>query len=368
MPFEPRHLRTFTLSVVFLLSIIGQALAASSSPANDMARLLAGLAPGSDSPVAKLAAHKAWQSHARRFDKAWANLEQRQLAKIRDWTHSALVKRQPVVFYTFSGPDFLYADALLPGASTYVLSGLEPVGRIPTPDGLERASLSSELYQLESSLNSVLSFSFFRTKEMKVKLRSRYLDGTLPIMLVFLSRANKTVHDVELIGLDAEGGVHPAGEPGLSKAAPGVKISFSDAGSDEKKTLYYFSTNLDNDGVKQSGFFAFCRKLGQGDSLVKSASYLMHQNHFSQVREFLLANSATLIEDDSGIPVHHFDPARWNLQPYGAYLGPIGLFPNSYQVKLRKLFQDNRKPLPFGIGYRYHPRESNLLVAIRKEP
>jgi hypothetical protein len=49
-----------------------------------------------------------------------------------------------------------------------------------------------------------------------------------------------------------------------------VKITFS-AGDGPEKTLYYFSTNLTNDGVKKSGFLAFCSKFGVADAFVKSA-------------------------------------------------------------------------------------------------
>ena len=73
----------------------------------------------------------AWQQHARAFDQAWAGLEARQLSKIRAWSAANITAPQPVAFYMFSGPDFLYVDAFLPNRSTYVLSGLEPVGQIP---------------------------------------------------------------------------------------------------------------------------------------------------------------------------------------------------------------------------------------------
>ena len=35
------------------------------------------------------------------------------------------------MFYMFSGPDFLYANAFFPNASTYILCGIEPVGPVP---------------------------------------------------------------------------------------------------------------------------------------------------------------------------------------------------------------------------------------------
>jgi hypothetical protein len=353
------------LGLLLQLSALSGAIAAESATPDDLARFLAGMAPSEGSPLQRLTKHTAWQDYARRAEVSWKDLESRQLGKIRDWTKAALPNRKPVVFYMFSGPDFLYADALLPGASTYVLSGLEPVGRTPMLEGLQRASLHGEFAMIESSLNSVFSYSFFRTKEMKVKLVRRQLEGTLPLLLLFMARSDKVVHEIELVGLDNEGNLEPAGEPGLPKTALGVKIVFSAAGSDDKRTLYYFNTNLDNGGLKASGFLAFCSKLGVGDSLVKSASYLMHQSNFSKVRDFLLANSATLVEDDSGIPVHFFEPKQWRLQPYGSYFKPIELFPGRYQGQLRSVFAKDRQPLPFGIGYRWHSKESNLLVAMR---
>jgi hypothetical protein len=66
-----------------------------------------------------------------------------------------------------------------------------------------------------------------------------------------------------------------------------VKIVFSD-GNGPKQTLYYFSTNLADGSFERSGFSAFLAKLGPADSLIKSASYLLHQAHFANVRRVLL--------------------------------------------------------------------------------
>ena len=58
-----------------------------------------------------------------------------------------------------------------------------------------------------------------------------------------------------------------------------------------------------NKGVAASGYLKFCQEFGRGDSLVKSASYLLHNPGFSDVRDFLLKNSAAILQDDTGIPV-----------------------------------------------------------------
>ena len=124
---------------------------------------------------------------------------------------------------------------------------------------------------------------------------------------------------------------------------------------------------LRRQGISRRGFLKFCEKQGKAMGLVKSASFLMHSDEFSKVREFLLANTDLMVEDDSGIPVAHFDDKAWTLKPYGSYLGPISLFTGKYQNKLKDLYRrEQKRTLPFGIGYRYRPSESNLLVASRK--
>jgi hypothetical protein len=94
----------------------------------------------------------------------------------------------------------------------------------------------------------------------------------------------------------------------------------------------------------------------------------MHNDSFSGVREFLLMHSAAVVQDDTGVPVRFFKSDDWELQPFGRYLGPIGLFSRRYQRQLSDIFRAKRaKAIPFGVGYRWRPNESNLLLAIRQQ-
>jgi hypothetical protein len=263
----------------------------------------------------------------------------------------------------FSGPDFLYANVFYPKATTYVLSALEPPGSVPDLTKLPRGGLGSALNNVEHSMAAILNFSFFITKLMKVDLREGQLNGTLPILYVFLARSGKTIRDVSPVALDNKGTAFFANENVGLNATRGVRIVF--AGSDgESKTLYYFSTDLSNGGVKSSGFLKFCEGLAPGNSLVKSASYLMHAGNFTTVRNFLLANSATIIQDDSGIPLNDYSPKQWRFFPFGRYAGPIDEFPGRYQQSYAELFR-RAQPMDFGIGYRWRSYESNLLLSVR---
>ena len=339
--------------------------------ANDTARLLAGMQPPPDSPLLVLTKDRAWQEHANHFNSIFAKLKKHQLTGIQTWSRARLTSPSPVLFYMFSGPDFLYANAFFPNASTYVMSGLEPVGPLPDMTKLSREARARGYRNIEQSLRSITSYGFFKTNDMRYNLAATGVTGTLPIIYVFLARSGKTIKDVSLIRLDENGTAQVDGGPGRdadgASSARGVKIEF--VGDDGRpQTLYYFSANVDNDGFKTNGFARFCERLGTGDALVKSASYLMHRENFSDVRSFLLEHSRLILQDDSGVPVSRFDQASWQLRPFGHYSGPIALFANRYQPKLSQLFkQSNVEAIDFAIGYSWHPKSSNLIVATRTD-
>ena len=364
---QMKHGGVVLAALLALLAVSFDVKAQGVVSADDNARVLAGLPPSSGSPLEALTKEESWQAHAKYFDKAWSGLEERQLSKIKTWSTAHIAHRKPVLFYMFSGPDFLYANAFFEGASTYVLSGLEPVGQVPDLAALPGKSLGGELRSLQNSLNSVLSFSFFITKKMKTELRDGRLTGTLPILYTFLARSGKTVKDAMLVSLNPDGTVTPLTGDIAKGASPGAKITFTTPGGTDQ-TLYYFNTDISNHGLKTSGFLTFCKGLGQGDSFVKSASYLMHSDNFSGVRSFLVDNTSTLVQDDSGVPLRFLDEKAWRVTPFGRYLNPISIFSRkTYQPNMRQLFTKSAQPLDFCLGYRWRPKESNLLLAV-KEP
>ena len=332
--------------------------------ADDTARIMAGLTPSSGSPLASVAADPLWKEYAKSFDENWSQLDARQMSKVRAWTAKNIKDQSSVLFYMFSGPDYLYADALMPGANTYVLSGLEPVGNVPDLRKPNSRELNSALNELRHSMASLLNLSFFQTKLMSGDLKLDRIVGTTPILMVFLSRVGKTIDEVNFYDLASDGTLHPP-EDKIKTTSHAVKIIFSDNVGGPKKTLYYFSTNVANKGVRSNGFLTFCDKLGAGDSLVKGASYLMHLDDFSDVRNFLLAHSNMILQDDTGVPIRFLDNS-WKLHPFGSYVGPIRMFARKSQPDMFKLFRE-QKPgeLNFDIGYRYSLGGSNLVLAVK---
>jgi hypothetical protein len=354
------------LAASLILVAAVSARAAEPATVDDTARFLAGMQPSADSPLAPLTKDPAWQHHAKFFDSAFAQLEQRQLSKVKAWADANLAAPKPTMFYFFSGPDFLYANAFYSKATTYVMAALEPPGAVPDLSKVSRGSVDSALYNIEHSLSTILNFSFFITKHMRTDLQVGQISGALPILYVFIERSGKSIKSVTPIALDDNGTVHPTGEDAGKNPQRGVKIVF--AGPDGvEKTLYYFSTDLSNSGLRSSGFLKFCTTLAPGNSLIKSASYLLHSGSFTTARDFLLANSATIIQDDSGIPLGDYNAKKWRFFPFGHYAGPIGEFPGRYQQSYAELFR-RAAPMDFGIGYRWRTHDSNLLLSVRLSP
>jgi hypothetical protein len=350
-------------AALLLAGALGTANAADTATPDDTARFLAGMMPSAGSPLMALTKDPAWQSHARFFDSAFGQLEQRQMSKVRAWSEANIAAPKPTMFYMFSGPDFLYANAFYPKATTYVLGALEPPGSVPDLTKVPRGSVGAALANVEHSLGSILSFSFFITKKMKVDLHEGQINGALPLLYVFLARSGKTIKNVSTVALDDKGTAYFANDKPGASATLGLRIVF--AGSDGvEKTLYYFSTDLSDSSVKRSGFLKFCATMAPGNSLIKSASYLLHSGSFSTVRDFILANSATIIQDDSGIPLGYYSPKKWRFFPFGRYAGPISEFPKKYQQSYADLFR-RAQPVDFGIGYRWRSYESNLLLSVR---
>jgi hypothetical protein len=333
--------------------------------ADDTAKFLAGLPVSEGSPLAPLTQTPAWRAHASQFNASFAAFEKRQSSHIRAWSQAHLKSPKPTLFYMFSGPDFLYADAFFPQATTYVLAGLEPVGQIPDVMKAPHGAIPHELARLRMSMRTLLSISFFITDHMKSDLRHGRFLGTLPVIYVFLARTGHAIKDVSLVHLDPSGEVKTDDAARAKSLAQGVKITFAKDGRDQ--TLYYFSTNLANGGVSKTGFLEFCAKLGEGDAFIKSASYLLHGGGFTTVRNFLLDHASTIVQDDSGVPLMYFDQSKWQLEPYGNYVHPIPLFSHLYQPNMRAFFAKAKAPrIDFGIGYRHRPNESSVLVATKK--
>ncbi|MGZ4985244.1 MAG: hypothetical protein ACXV8A_04065 [Chthoniobacterales bacterium] len=311
---------------------------------DETARFLAGMPV--DGPLAPLMQTPAWQEHARAMDEAWAKKQALQIGPIHDWMSinaQEFFRSTDTMYYMFAGPDFLYANTFFPYANTYILAGLEPIGQVSDLTRFPADAVTGNLSALRASLNDILRFQYFITKDMRGEL-GKGVSGTLPLLYVFLVRMGNTVIDLER----------------LTSPAEGVKITFRDNERTQTQTLYYFKTNLSGG---DSAFLKWCAARGPGLSLVKAASFLMHGEGFSGVRNFLLEHSRVIIQDDSGIPLRAF-PKGWSVNVYGHYVPHKTDFAKYTQPDLVAFVAKNPPGyLGFAFGYHWEKDQGMLMLA-----
>jgi hypothetical protein len=353
---------------------------------NDIARFIGGLAAEDGSALAKFHEDATWKQYAQTLDNQWKGGNQTKVDKMAKWALDALKEPNAqggTLFYPFGGADFLHAGIFFPEATETVMMGLEPIGNMPDFEKIkQKGAMNLYFGAVRRSLMTILQYSFFKTNDMAVDFTGRIqydLDGTLPIILFFMTRTNHKVLFFERVAINAEGKLVKPEEVKAQGKEPiyyGNKIAYQRADKpNERKYFYYFSVNLGNDpydgkgGLKQrKDLVKYIENLEINATYLKSASYLMYKPYFYDIRDLILKKSKYLLQDDSGMPLKNFTDGKWDLTFFGAYAGPIALFGNYYQNDMKQAFQKKEqvKALPFGIGYQFREGTSNLMLAVKK--
>ena len=340
----------------------------------DAARLMAGYDTSAAGPFAALSASPAITAHKQNFAAAWQKLDARQLDLVKAFGNAEVAPHvgNAPLFYPFSGPDFLYASALFPNASSYVLTGLEPVGAVPEIEKFKPEELNASLADLRKSLHAILSFSFFKTIDMKVDFKRSRFQGVVPVLMTFAAKSGYDVTSASFFVLHTDGSKCITDAANLLKVPagtiPGVTLALKKMDSSATTSVTYMSSDIGDGGiVKTPQYETLVRALKPGATFIKSASFLMHKSYFSKIRSLILEVSPIVLQDDSGIPYKNFDLNLWQPKFYGAYFRPIPLFANFNQPNLTAAYKQlGATPLAFAIGYRSSKTNSSLLLMTRK--
>ena len=313
-----------------------------------------------------------WAAHAAALDEIWGQMEENHLTAMRRWQASILAPLvdEPgrVVFYPFGGPNFLNAYTFLPAAPVYVLVGLEPPGPIPQLEGLDGEALQAAAGRLEGSFRNLVKAGYFVRTQMGTDLvAAESLEGLLPMIYIFLARTGHRPVDVRYVVLGEEGEVRDAAEatPGEGSA---VRVDFVAEGEEggAVRSLYYFSQDLSDEGLAgRAAFLRFLRRLGPFNTFMKSGEYLLHMEGFATLRDFLLAESRLVLQDDSGLSHRGLVEAGFETRYFGTYTGVVAAYGPYLQEDLRQAYAGGAEPLPFNIGYHVELEGGCLILARR---
>jgi hypothetical protein len=304
-----------------------------------------------------------------------------------------IAKTQPekvpaTVVYPFGGGDLMSALTTYPNAKEITTISLEHAGDPRRIRTLSKKELAQNLSVIRRTITGLIQYDDSRTDNM---MEGQRLDipGQLAFFLVALTVHGYEPTSLKYFRLASDGSIDYLDEAEIAASADKeakllkkgwVSPDFSEAFSNSELTFHkvgapndvrvhrHIAFNLDNDHLKADpSLLLHLEKKGRVAAMTKAASYLLWQNAFSTIRDYLLKNMELMISDSTGIPAEHSLAAGFELTTYGNFTGSfLGASPK-VNKEFRALWKtQERRALPFRYGYVDTNKRSHMLVARRK--
>ena len=338
------------------------------------AQILAGITPNPPDPALKrLVESDAFKEHQQWMTTSWNSVRNR-IQTMDAWrSHEIKIAgaQKKNLLYPFSGPDLLNAYVFFPDHARYVFFSLERPGTLPDLESVAPAQFSKLLQDVRSAFRDIFERNYFITSYMTKQLMTPWIRGTVPVMATMLALMNRRIIRIEPLDLfpdlthayDAPDAQRP---PVLMRA---VRIDFASATNGSGiQQLYYVSLDAADKALEfYPDFLNWVSQYKPATVLIKSASYLLHDQQFSKTRTMLLDAADVLVQDDTGIPFRFISQNPWQVKLYGRYHRPIRPMKYGYQKDLEAAFNSRQEQnsLPFPFGYHWRGQQSGLIVAHR---
>jgi hypothetical protein len=352
------------------LALLGAAPAAIAQPLtpDQTARTLGGLdveAMKGDAARAKLLG-----GFAKTATEKWGKYEETIGRPMTTWAASA-VPQAPgeTVFYPFSGPDLPTAVQLYPKATRYVLVAIQNAGPMPDLKGMPEKAFNKAMGVFKRGWVDFARRGFFRTEDLKADTaKGGPLTGVTPVLLAFASRLGLTVTEVLPLRVRGDGAdveTHP-GDRAAFDTWKSIRIQARRADG-TAVTVDYVQTDLSDAGLEKNGNVrGWLAGVAKGRIMTKAASHLMQKSFFSKIRDIVVQNGRSIVQDETGLEYKDLVKA-YQVTLYGRFEKVHHLFPGEPQTALAAAYREGKdiKPLPFKFGYE-KDRGSCVVVGVRK--
>jgi hypothetical protein len=364
-----------TLAIVFL-SIATKGYADTTDfnrRATATAQILAGITPNPLEPALKrFVETEAFKEHQQWMTNSWNQVRGR-IQTMDDWRNQEIKlssTQKKTLLYPFSGPDFINAYTFFPEQGRYVFFSLERPGTLPDLESVTPAQFTKLLQDVRSAFRDIFERNYFITSYMTKQLTTPWIRGTVPVMATMMALMNRRIVRIEPLDLFPEVTqayeMPDAKQPRVRLRA--VRIEFSNPNAPGTQQLYYVSLDATDKALEYyPEFLTWVGQYKPATVLLKSASYLLHDNQFAKTRAMLLDAADIVVQDDTGIPYRYISQNPWQVKLYGRYHKPIRPMTYGYQKDLETAYnaRPEQTPLPFPFGYYWRGQQSGLIVAHR---
>jgi hypothetical protein len=343
------------LSLPLLLLGALQAAPVSASTPSQTARLLAGL-PVEDEAASAVSA-SGLGAYTSTVDGWWTTYDERLGGPLSSWAREHIAQTDGTIFYPFAGADFPTVHRLYPNATRYVLMALEPAGRLPDLTGA-RADSDRILQVFLAMMEEFHRRGYFITAELGEQFSRGLtpLEGITSVLAMTAEREGFEVRSVEPVRVADDGSelVPREGDRDDRRTwRSGVRLELGRRSDGATVLLDYLRLDLSNENLQSNAAeAAFVTQMTSHPVLVKAASYLLQYGSFSFLRDAILANSPSVVQDDSGVDYAYLT-RHFEVELYGRYERPHFEFSQDLQQSLVRAYADRRaQPLPsFRFGY-----------------
>jgi hypothetical protein len=377
-PFGARFLRAILIAILTVSAALTSAFAGDTNEINRRAtataQVMAGIPPlGGDAAIDRLVKLEVFAEHQKWMAAQWGQALAR-ISVIENWRAQEVKiagAHSKTLLYPFSGPDFLNAYALFPDHAQYIFFSLERPGALPDLESVTPAQFGKLLEDVRNAFRDIFQRNYFITDYMSKQLTTPWIRGTVPVMATMMALMNQRI--VRIVPVDLFPELTGSYETRDVAKHPrmlmrGTRIDFVSANGGPVQQLYYFSLDATDKALEfYPGFLDWVAQHRPASALLKSASYLLHDNQFQKTRNMILATADFVIQDDTGIPYRFLNQAPWQVRLYGRYNKPIKSLRYGYQPDLETAFKSKTisPELPFPFGYHWRGKQSGLLIANR---
>ncbi len=317
-----------------------------------------------------------WNAYAENTNKSFSKIKKDRLDIMTSWFKKETqnkIEDTSLLFYPFSGADFLHAYHLYPNANEIIMLAKESIGEIPNFNTMKKKEINEYLEGVDFSLRDIYRRSYFITKNMSSDIKKSPIKGLLPLFYWFIARTDHQIVEKYDVYINENGNKRVKDSSFIKNKniISGVEFKIMLNGTNNVKTLTYFDCDISNDGFeKNPEFKIYLDNKRPSNTFIKSASYLLHYSTFSEIRDIIISSSNFIIEDDTGIPFKYFDLNNWDVSLYGVYVKPIKDFSkNRFQTDLEKAYNNDKYfagDLPFSLGYHWGTELQNQMTYKKK--
>ena len=194
------------------------------------------------------------------------------------------------------------------------------------------------------------------------------VDGVTPVFMVLMA-----LSEVEVLKIGRAPLVRAPDAPTVAerkRQLRGVVIEYRAGPAAPVQRLEYYAFDATDAAIgNYPEILDHIRSLGSTTTLLKAASYLLHGNEFSKMREAILDVTRFLVQDDTGLPYAMLRKRGAEVRLYGTYGVPIPPFEYTYQKSLAAAYEKEKPaPLPFRFGYQMNNVESRSTLMVARLP